>query len=78
VTASNAGMVETFLNQTANSQTITAGGGQLFNNKAALTSITLGVNASVRIRLAQQASATFGPVIEGYGGTYSAGTITGL
>jgi hypothetical protein len=78
VTATNMGMIETFLNQTANDLTITAGGGQLFNNKAALTSITVKQNASVTIVLAQQASATFGPVIQGYGGTYAAGVITGL
>lgn len=75
--STTAGTAETFVNQTANSVTITAGGGQLFNNKTALTSITVSPNASVRIQGGNFTGAVFGPVIVGFCCSYSAGTITG-
>lgn len=79
VTAANAGMGGTYTNQTATNQTYTTTSGQLWNGKAALTVITLAPNASMRVRAVQlTATPTYGYAIEGYGGTYAAGTITGL
>lgn len=78
VTATTVGMCTTYVNQTATTQTINTNGVQLFNGKAALTSLTLGINASVRIKAAIFSAGVFGYTIEGYGGTYSAGVITGL
>jgi hypothetical protein len=57
VSAANAGSWVTFINHTANAQTISTDGVQLFNGIAARTSLTLNAGATVDLRAVQSTTA---------------------
>jgi len=78
ITSANVGATFNISNSYASTViTVNTSSSQLFNDKAALTSITLQSNASMTIT-AVNGGGKFYWAIEGFGGTYSAGNVTGI
>jgi hypothetical protein len=78
ISASNVGIQYNISNQyTATTITLNTNGTQLFNGKAALTSLSILTQGSVTVAAVSGGGNFYWSII-GIGGTYSAGTITGL
>lgn len=72
------GIPAEIINTGAGTLTLATNGTELFNNKAALTSINIGTKASLTVRLQKTSGGTYYWAIIAVGGTYAAGVVTGL